>query len=68
MTKDTRSETSNPEPKVVRPARAAALIGVSHPHFRRLIASGEIRSFKSGRARLIPVDELDRWVRDRIAV
>ncbi len=63
----TTSKQTTPEPMVVRPAQAAELIGVSNPHFRRLIASGEIRSFKSGRARLIPVAELDRWIRDRVA-
>lgn len=64
---DTPNTSTDFAAMVVRPAQAARMIGVSKPHFDRLIYTGEIRSFKSGRARLIPVAELDRWIRAQIA-
>ena len=49
-------------PLAVRPEEAFRLISVSRAHGYRLIQSGEIASFKSGRARLVPLDALRAWI------
>lgn len=49
-------------PLAVRPEEAFRLIAVSRAHGYRLLQSGQLRSFKSGRARLVPVAALEEWV------
>ncbi len=46
---------------------AAAELGVSRAFLYRMVASGDIVSFKLGRARRQPYEELQRWVRERAA-
>ncbi len=50
------------KPIAYRPLEAARAIGLSRTQLDRLIARGEIRSFKVGGARFITDDELRRWV------
>ncbi|MFI7553085.1 helix-turn-helix domain-containing protein [Micromonospora sediminimaris] len=46
-------------PRSVRPAEAAALIGVCRDTVYVLMRSGRLRSVKLGRARLIPVAAIE---------
>jgi excisionase family DNA binding protein len=54
-------------PLALRPADVQRLTGLSGAHIARLIASGELRSFKSGRARLIAMADLRRWIEQQVA-
>ena len=47
------------ERKSVRPTEAARLLGVSRKTVYVLMRSGQLRSVRLGRARLIPVAALD---------
>ena len=47
------------ERKSLRPAEAARLLGVSRETVYVLMRSGQLRSVRLGRARLIPVAALD---------
>ncbi|MGK5520788.1 DNA binding domain-containing protein, excisionase family [Micromonospora echinofusca] len=47
------------EKKSVRPAEAAALLGVCRDTVYVLMRSGRLRSVKLGRARLIPVAAIE---------
>ncbi|PWU43146.1 excisionase [Micromonospora globispora] len=47
------------ERKSVRPAEAAALLGVCRETVYVLMRSGRLRSIKAGRARLIPLTAID---------
>ena len=47
------------ERKSVRPTEAARLLGVSRETVYVLMRSGQLRSVRLGRARLIPVAALD---------
>lgn len=49
------------------PDRAAIRLGVSTRHVYLMLASGELRSFKAGKRRLIPEEELQNWVRKKMA-
>ena len=48
--------------KSVRPAEAAELLGVCRDTVYVLIRSGQLRSIKAGRARLIPVAAIDEFL------
>ncbi|MCZ7478369.1 helix-turn-helix domain-containing protein [Micromonospora sp. WMMC273] len=50
------------EKKSVRPAEAAALLGVCRDTIYVLMRSGRLRSIKAGRARLIPVTAIDQFL------
>ena len=50
-----------------RPEEAAAVLGVSRDVIFKLLAGGEIRSFRSGRVRLIPVEEIRDYVARKLA-
>lgn len=63
-TKNAQSESV--APLAVRPEEAAQLIRVSRAHMYRLLQSGEIRSARAGRVRLVPVAALREWL-DRVA-
>ncbi|MGB2567723.1 helix-turn-helix domain-containing protein [Micromonospora citrea] len=49
-------------PKSVRPAEAAALLGVCRDTVYVLMRSGRLRSIKAGRARLIPLAAIDEFL------
>jgi excisionase family DNA binding protein len=49
-------------PKSVRPAEAARLLGVCRDTVYVLMRSGELRSRKAGRARLIPLSAIDEFL------
>lgn len=42
------------------------LFGVSRQTFYNEVRAGRLRKFKVGRKTLIPVEEADRWYRDRL--
>jgi excisionase family DNA binding protein len=48
------------------PDAAAALLSVSLRAIYSMIASKELKSFKLGKRRLIPDEELRRWVASKI--
>ena len=48
--------------KSVRPAEAARLLGVCRDTVYVLIRSGQLRSIKAGRARLIPITAIDEFL------
>ncbi|MBX5493276.1 MAG: helix-turn-helix domain-containing protein [Chloroflexi bacterium] len=52
--------TPDTPPLAVRPAQAAGLLNVSRRTICTLLARGELRSVRIGRARLIPRAELER--------
>jgi len=60
-------EASKPEPLAHSPERAAHRLGVSTRAIYTHIASGELRSFKDGKRRLIPDTELQRFVTRKLA-
>lgn len=49
------------DPLLIRLPDAAAAVGLSVSGMRDLIERGEIEARRSGRAVLIPTDELKRW-------
>lgn len=64
--KDKHSAHLEAEPLAVRPEQAFRLIAVSRAHGFRLLQSGELRSFKTGRARLVPMDALREWIERQV--
>ena len=50
-----------------RPAEAAEAIGVSRSRMYELIDSGDIPSIRIGGTLRVPVDELRRWVEQKLA-
>jgi len=57
------------ERRSVRPAEAAALLGVCRDTVYVLMRSGRLRSVKAGRARLIPLSAIDEFLAsDEVAV
>jgi excisionase family DNA binding protein len=57
------SETA--ERLAYRPDEAARVLGCSRDTVYKLLASGELKGWKLGAARLINADELRRFVRER---
>ena len=55
------------EPLTYSPDRAAQRLGISTRAVYTHIATGELRSFKDGKRRLIPETELQRFVRRKLA-
>jgi len=55
------------EPLAHSPDRAAQRLGISTRAVYTHIASGELRSFKDGKRRLIPDTELQRFVARRMS-
>jgi len=51
----------------LRPRDAAAALGVSRDLVFQLIASGELRSFRVGNARVIPVASLEEYIARRLS-
>ncbi len=56
-----------PEPLAHSPAGAGKRLGVSTRQVYVLIASGDLRSYKEGKRRLIPDSECQRLVARRLA-
>jgi excisionase family DNA binding protein len=50
----------------VTPQEAANMLSLSRSVIYNLMAWGEIRYLKSGRARRIPVHELERWITEKL--
>lgn len=60
-------ETAKIEPLAHSPDRAAQRLGISTRAVYTHIATGELRSFKDGKRRLIPETELQRYVQRKMA-
>lgn len=54
--------TATPDKLLLRPAEAAALIGVRATTFWNLVKTGAIKTKKIGRATVVPRGELQRFV------
>ncbi len=50
----------------VNMAEAARMLGVSRPTIINLISDGRIQTIHIGRRRLIPISELERFLRDEL--
>lgn len=61
------AETAQNEPLAHSPERAAQRLGISTRAVYSLIATGELRSFKLGKRRLIPDAECQRIVDRKMA-
>ncbi len=59
---NTPQHTRAMAPRSVRPAEAAALLGVCRDTVYVLLRSGRLRSIKAGRARLIPLAAIDEFL------
>jgi excisionase family DNA binding protein len=55
------------EPLVVRPRVAWRLLDCGNAYGYRLIAAGELESYRDGRARKITVDSIHRYIKRRLA-
>ena len=53
------------EPLTVRPKQLPALLGLSKAEVYKLLAVGDLPSIRCGKAILIPIDRLRRWVAER---
>ena len=60
-------DATTPEALAHSPDRAGQRIGISTRQVYVLIANGELRSFKSGKRRLLPENELQRYVNRKMA-
>ena len=56
-----------PEPLVVRPRVAWRLLDCGNAYGYRLIAAGELESYRDGRARKITVKSIHRYIKRRLA-
>lgn len=61
------TDTPKIEPLALSPDRAAQRLSISTRAVYAHIASGELRSFKDGKRRLIPDTELQRFVQRKMA-
>ena len=59
---DAGAAADRPARRSVRPAEAAALLGVCRDTVYVLMRSGQLRSIKAGRARLIPLAAIDEFL------
>jgi excisionase family DNA binding protein len=50
------------KPLVVKPRKACVLLSCSHRRLYKLIADGELQSFKDGRSRKITVASIDQYI------
>lgn len=53
---------THPEPLTVAPAEAARLAGVGRTTLYAALSSGELRSSRIGRRRLIKISVLEAWI------
>lgn len=63
----TETKNKQVEPLAVSPEGASARLGISVRAVYTHISTGELRSFKDGKRRLIPVAELQRFIDRRMA-
>jgi excisionase family DNA binding protein len=56
-----------PEPLVVRPRVAWRLLDCGNAYGYRLIAAGELESYRDGRARKITIESIHRYIKRRLA-
>jgi excisionase family DNA binding protein len=61
------SAADPPEPLVVRPRVAWRLLDCGNAYGYRLIAAGELQSYRDGRARKITVESIHRYIKRRLA-
>ena len=61
------ADTPKPEPLAHSPENFAKIIGVSTRAVYQKIATGELRSYKDGKRRLIPHFEGERYVQRKMA-
>lgn len=61
------TDDQKPQPLAYSPDRAAQRLGISTRAVYTHIASGELRSFKDGKRRLVPEVELQAFVRRKMA-
>ena len=61
------STDDNPQPLVVRPRVAWRLLDCGNAYGYRLIAAGELESYRDGRARKITVKSIHRYIKRRLA-
>lgn len=61
------TDNSNTEPLAHSPDRAGVRLGISTRAVYDLLSKGELRSFKSGKRRLIPDTELQGFVARKMA-
>jgi excisionase family DNA binding protein len=54
-------------PLAVSPRKAAKYLDVGHDAIYQLLRQGRIRSVKLGRRRLIPMSELERFLKEEMA-
>ena len=57
---------SMPQPAALSPDLAAAYLGLGRTTTYRLIKEGRLRSIKVGRRRLVPAEEITRFLADEI--
>jgi excisionase family DNA binding protein len=58
---------NKPQPVAVRIAVAAQMLGLGRTKIYELLATGELTSVKVGRARLVLVSSLRRFIENQIA-
>ena len=51
----------------IRPVEFEAMTGLGKSTVKKMVKTGEIKSFRSGRNRLIPVEEVRLWMERCIA-
>ena len=63
------ADVAHPGPPIlaVSPRAAGRCLGVGHDAVYQLLNEGRLRSVKLGRRRLIPVSELQRFLREELA-
>jgi excisionase family DNA binding protein len=57
-----------PEPLLLRPREAFALLGIGHTAGYELLMSGDLPSIKIGRSRRIPRAALQDWIAAQIGI
>jgi excisionase family DNA binding protein len=60
------SASNELEPLVVRPRVAWRLLNCGNAHGYRLIASGELDSYRDGRARKVTVESIRRYIKRQL--
>ncbi len=53
------------EPLAIRPKQLPEIVGLSRAQCYKLLADGTIPSVRTGRAILVPLDRLRRWLAEQ---
>jgi len=56
-----------PDPIVVRPLEAGAILSIGQTHLYELMESGELESFKAGRSRRITMASIRAYIERQLA-